>query len=61
MIRDSLQSRSPFKLEFRITVKDGIRHIRGLLEELVRFYVQAQDAAHMEELRQNDDDGGAGK
>ena len=32
-----------------------------LLEELVRFYVQAQDAAHMEELRQNDDDGGAGK
>ncbi len=29
VIRDSLQSRSPFKLEFRITVKDGIRHIRA--------------------------------
>lgn len=29
VIRDSLQSRSPFKLEFRIAVKDGIRHIRA--------------------------------
>ncbi|MCY9469556.1 hypothetical protein MWG46_21380 [Escherichia coli] len=29
VIRDSLQSRSP-KLEFRIAVKDVIRHIRAL-------------------------------
>lgn len=35
MIRDSLQSRSPFKLEFRITVKDGIRHIRALANRVL--------------------------
>ena len=35
VIRDSLQSRSPFKLEFRITVKDGIRHIRALANRVL--------------------------
>lgn len=35
MIRDSLQSRSPFKLEFRIAVKDGIRHIRALANRVL--------------------------
>ncbi len=32
---DSLQSRSPFKLEFRIAVKDGIRHIRALANRVL--------------------------
>ncbi|MFP1495546.1 PAS domain S-box protein [Escherichia coli] len=35
MIRDSLQSRWPFKLEFRIAVKDGIRHIRALANRVL--------------------------
>lgn len=35
VIRDSLQSRSPFKLEFRIAVKDGIRHIRALANRVL--------------------------
>ncbi len=30
-----MQSRSPFKLEFRITVKDGIRHIRALANRVL--------------------------
>ena len=35
VIRDSLQARLPFKLEFRITVKDGIRHIRALANRVL--------------------------
>lgn len=35
VIRDSLQARLPFKLEFRIAVKDGIRHIRSLANRVL--------------------------
>lgn len=35
IIRDSLMSRIAFKLEFRITVKDGIRHIRTLANRVL--------------------------
>ena len=35
VIRDSLAARVPFKLEFRIAVKDGIRHIRSLANRVL--------------------------
>lgn len=35
VIRDSLAARAPFKLEFRIAVKDGIRHIRSLANRVL--------------------------
>lgn len=35
VIRDSLMDRLPFKLEFRIRVKDGIRHIRSLANRVL--------------------------
>lgn len=35
VIRDSLAARVPFKLEFRIAVKDGIRHIRSLANQVL--------------------------
>jgi PAS domain-containing protein len=35
IIRDSLMSRIAFKLEFRIAVKDGIRHIRTLANRVL--------------------------
>ena len=35
VIRDSLAARIPFKLEFRIAVKDGIRHIRSLANRVL--------------------------
>ena len=35
VIRDSLAARLPFKLEFRIAVKDGIRHIRSLANRVL--------------------------
>ncbi|XTZ39797.1 diguanylate cyclase [Salmonella enterica] len=34
-IRDSLAARLPFKLEYRIAVKDGIRHIRALANRVL--------------------------
>ncbi|WP_342324489.1 diguanylate cyclase [Kosakonia sp. BYX6] len=35
VIRDALAARKPFKLEFRIAVKDGIRHIRSLANRVL--------------------------
>jgi diguanylate cyclase (GGDEF)-like protein/PAS domain S-box-containing protein len=35
VVRDSLQERQPFKMEFRIKVKDGIRHIRSLANRVL--------------------------
>ncbi|MGP3592527.1 diguanylate cyclase [Vagococcus sp. WN89Y] len=35
IIRDSLAARRAFKLEFRITVKEGIRHIRALANRVL--------------------------
>ncbi|ENM2866610.1 diguanylate cyclase [Citrobacter koseri] len=35
IIRESLAARLPFKLEFRIGVKDGIRHIRALANRVL--------------------------
>ena len=35
VLRDSLIARLPFKLEFRIRVKDGIRHIRSLANRVL--------------------------
>ncbi|WP_227318918.1 diguanylate cyclase [Cedecea davisae] len=35
VIRDSLKNRLPFKLEFRINVKGGIRHIRSLANRVL--------------------------
>ncbi len=35
VIRDSLAARAPFKLEFRIAVKGGIRHIRSLANRVL--------------------------
>lgn len=35
VVRDSLAARIPFKLEFRIRVKDGIRHIRALANRVL--------------------------
>ncbi|ALR77334.1 diguanylate cyclase [[Enterobacter] lignolyticus] len=35
VIRNALHARSPFKLEFRIHVKDGIRHIRSLANRVL--------------------------
>lgn len=35
VIRESLKNRLPFKLEFRIHVKDGIRHIRSLANRVL--------------------------
>lgn len=35
VLRESLQARMPFKLEFRIRVKDGIRHIRSLANRVL--------------------------
>ncbi|WLI77703.1 diguanylate cyclase [Kosakonia sp. H02] len=35
VVRDALASRQPFKLEFRIAVKDGIRHIRSLANRVL--------------------------
>ncbi|HHU0689587.1 TPA: diguanylate cyclase [Citrobacter murliniae] len=35
VIRDSLAARIPFKLEYRIAVKDGVRHIRSLANRVL--------------------------
>lgn len=35
VIRDSLAARIPFKLEFRIAVRDGVRHIRSLANRVL--------------------------
>ncbi|WP_260863403.1 diguanylate cyclase [Citrobacter sp. Marseille-Q6884] len=35
VIRDSLAARKPFKLEFRIAVNDGVRHIRSLANQVL--------------------------
>lgn len=35
VIRDSLMARLPFKLEFRIRVKEGVRHIRSLANRVL--------------------------
>ncbi|MBJ3591077.1 diguanylate cyclase [Salmonella enterica subsp. enterica serovar Saintpaul] len=35
VIRDSLAARKPFKLEFRIAVSDGVRHIRSLANQVL--------------------------
>jgi diguanylate cyclase (GGDEF)-like protein/PAS domain S-box-containing protein len=35
IIRNALSARSPFKLEFRIQVKEGIRHIRSLANRVL--------------------------
>ncbi|MFK3662161.1 diguanylate cyclase [Scandinavium sp. NPDC088450] len=35
VIRNALSARSPFKLEFRIQVKEGIRHIRSLANRVL--------------------------
>lgn len=35
VIRDSLMARVPFKLEFRIRVKEGVRHIRSLANRVL--------------------------
>lgn len=35
MVRDSLAARLPFKMEFRIAVKDGVRHIRSLANRVL--------------------------
>ncbi|MEI9537240.1 diguanylate cyclase [Enterobacter cancerogenus] len=35
VIRDSLMARMPFKLEFRIRVKEGVRHIRSLANRVL--------------------------
>lgn len=35
VIRDALAARLPFKLEFRIAVKDGVRHIRSLANRVL--------------------------
>lgn len=35
VIRNALNARSPFKLEFRIQVKEGIRHIRSLANRVL--------------------------
>ena len=35
VIRDSLKARMPFKLEFRIRVKEGVRHIRSLANRVL--------------------------
>src|SRR5690606_40718271 len=34
-VRDSLVSRLPFKLEFRVHVKEGVRHIRTLANRVL--------------------------
>lgn len=34
-VRDALHSRAPFKLEFRIQVKEGVRHIRSLASRVL--------------------------
>lgn len=35
VVRDSLAARQPFKMEFRIAVKDGVRHIRSLANRVL--------------------------
>ncbi|WP_194206443.1 diguanylate cyclase [Superficieibacter sp. 1612_C1] len=35
IVRDALHSRAPFKLEFRIQVKEGVRHIRSLASRVL--------------------------
>lgn len=35
VVRDSLMARVPFKLEFRIRVKEGVRHIRSLANRVL--------------------------
>lgn len=35
VVRESLQARLPFKMEYRIKVKDGIRHIRSLANRVL--------------------------
>lgn len=35
VLRESLRAGVPFKLEFRIRVKDGIRHIRSLANRVL--------------------------
>lgn len=35
VVRESLAARSPFKLEFRIKVKEGVRHIRALANRVL--------------------------
>ncbi|MFY9995193.1 MAG: diguanylate cyclase [Leclercia sp.] len=35
VVRDSLAARTPFKIEFRIRVKDGVRHIRALANRVL--------------------------
>ncbi|RKQ40765.1 diguanylate cyclase [Enterobacter sp. R1(2018)] len=35
IVRESLRARMPFKLEYRIKVKDGIRHIRSLANRVL--------------------------
>lgn len=35
IVRDSLRERLPFKIEYRIKVKDGIRHIRSLANRVL--------------------------
>lgn len=35
VVRDSLMARMPFKLEFRIRVKEGVRHIRSLANRVL--------------------------
>lgn len=35
ILRESLQARLPFKMEYRIKVKDGIRHIRSLANRVL--------------------------
>ncbi|MBN6046105.1 diguanylate cyclase [Citrobacter sp. ku-bf4] len=35
VVRDSLAARLPFKMEFRIAVKDGVRHIRSLANRVL--------------------------
>lgn len=35
MLREGLRTQMPFKLEFRIQVKDGIRHIRSLADRVL--------------------------
>jgi outer membrane usher protein FimD/PapC len=35
VVRDSLAARVPFKLEFRVRVKEGVRHIRSLANRVL--------------------------
>ncbi|WES70692.1 diguanylate cyclase [Superficieibacter sp. HKU1] len=35
IVRDALHNRAPFKLEFRIQVKEGVRHIRSLASRVL--------------------------